>query len=283
LALGLGLLLGGTFGEQLIVKEQVQLLEGLEGRYTKAKAENARLKQEAIDLEGKSKQLKEAMAQVSDHYVHDRVPGKKVAILQLEPTDLSQLLTTLEKAGAIVTSTTKVTNAQFLYDSVGLTELGEAVGAADGMTAQARQKYLLERIVDELYGESGKSGVLTLLQAKNVLTVSGTMGTAPDQILLIGGAGEANRQRLIQFDVPLVRTLQERGLSVVGTELSDVAHSGVRYYREFGISTVDNIDQPVGLVALVDVLGGAKGHFGVKKTAEALLPKLSNAKEVSSP
>lgn len=282
LALGLGLLLGGTFGEQVIVKEQVQLLDRLEDRYTQAKAENVKLKQETVDLDMKGRQLLHVVSQVSDHYVRDRLPGKKVAILQLEPTDLSALLTTLEKAGANVTSTTLITNSRLLYDPAGLSELGQGLASTEGVTAQERQQRLLEGVVDSLYREGSDSTLLTELQEKQALTVNGTVQQAPDALILIGGAGDANRQRLLSLDVPLLKALQSRGLTVVGTEPSEAAHSGVRYYREHGVSTVDNVDQTTGLVALIDVLGGAKGHFGVKKTAEALLPKLTNAKEVSA-
>ncbi|WP_323372901.1 copper transporter [Tumebacillus lacus] len=282
LALGLGLLLGGTFGEQVIVKEQVQLLDRLEDRYTQAKAENVKLKQESVDLDTKGRQLLHVVSQVSDHYVQDRLPGKKVAILQLEPTELSALLTTLEKAGANVTSTTLITNSRLLYDPAGLSELGKGMAHAEGVTAQERQQRLLEGVVDSLYREGSDSTLLTELQEKQALTVNGTVAQAPDALILIGGAGDENRQRLLSLDVPLLKVLQSRGLTVVGTEPSEAAHSGVRYYREHGVSTVDNVDQTTGLVALIDVLGGAKGHFGVKKTAEALLPKLTNAKEVSA-
>lgn len=282
LALGLGLLLGGTFGEQVIVKEQVQLLDRLEDRYTQAKAENVKLKQETVDLDTKGRQLLHVVSQVSDHYVRDRLPGKKVAILQLEPTELSALLTTLEKAGANVTSTTLITNSRLLYDPAGLSELGKGMAPAEGVTAQERQQRLLEGVVDSLYREGSDSTLLTELQEKQALTVNGTVAQAPDALILIGGAGDENRQRLLSLDVPLLKVLQSRGLTVVGTEPAEAAHSGVRYYREHGVSTVDNVDQTTGLVALIDVLGGAKGHFGVKKTAEALLPKLTNAKEVSA-
>jgi len=282
LALGLGLLLGGTFGEQVIVKEQVQLLDRLEDRYTQTKAENVKLKQETSDLDSKGKQLQNVVAQVSDHYVRDRLPGKKVAILQLEPTDLSALLTTLEKAGANVTSTTLITNSRLLYDPAGLLELGVGIAPMEGVTAQGRQQRLLENLVDSLYREGSDSTLLTQLQEKNALTVNGTVQQEPDSLIMIGGAGDASRQRLLSLDVPLLKALQSRGLTVVGTEPSEAVHSGVRYYREHGLSTVDNVDQTTGLVALIDVLGGAKGHFGVKKTAEALLPKLTNAKEVSA-
>jgi hypothetical protein len=39
-----------------------------------------------------------------------------------------------------------------------------------------------------------------------------------------------------------------------------------------GLSTVDDIDQPAGRIALVLALTGAEGNFGFKSTADAPLP-----------
>jgi hypothetical protein len=282
LALGLGLLLGGTLGDKVIVKEQVQLLDRLEDRYTAVKAENAKLSQQSADSEQKREQLKQVVAQVSDHYVRERLAGKKVAILALEPIDLAAVMTTLEKAGANVTNTTLVTNSHLLLDLHALPELNEMLGVSDTAGQSVRQTKLAERLVANLFA-NGEDKLVGYLQENNAMTSSGVLGSRPDHVVLVGGAGERSRTRLYQFDVPLVKALQAQELTVTGAEQADIRYSGVKYFREFGVSTVDNIDQTTGLVALIDVLSGAKGHYGVKKTAEALLPKLAAAKEVSSP
>jgi hypothetical protein len=51
--------------------------------------------------------------------------------------------------------------------------------------------------------------------------------------------------------------------------------SQVPWYQDRGISTVDDLDDVAGLTALVYVLAGAKGDYGVKPIAEALVPRLA--------
>lgn len=60
---------------------------------------------------------------------------------------------------------------------------------------------------------------------------------------------------------------------VVGVEQTRSTPSAIEVYRRSGLSSVDNLDTPVGRVALALLLAGAReGHYGVKDTADAILP-----------
>lgn len=283
LALGLGLLLGGTLGQEALVKEQVQMLDRLENRYQQAKTENGQLSKKTTDLQAQSTQLQQVIAKMGHHYVRDRLVGKKIALLHMEPTNLSPLLNALEQAGAEVVSTVTVTNVSGLLDHQAQPEINPLLGLGDRFDPKVRQELLAEALVDELYQPSEDFRVVNLLQQGNVLTINGMVGAQPDAVILIGGATNETKSRLQHLDVPLLKALRNHGFAAIGAEQSKIAHSGVAHYGEAGVSTVDNLDQTTGLVALIDVLGGAKGHFGTKKTAEALLPQSTLAKEVSSP
>jgi hypothetical protein len=63
-------------------------------------------------------------------------------------------------------------------------------------------------------------------------------------------------------------------LTVVGTEGTGTDPSSIAWFTDRDLASVDNIDQLAGQVALVYVLGGAEGEYGVKDTADALLPDL---------
>jgi hypothetical protein len=62
--------------------------------------------------------------------------------------------------------------------------------------------------------------------------------------------------------------------SIVGVEMKTSDPSQVPWYQARGISTVDDVDDVAGETALVYVLAGAKGDYGVKPIAEALVPRL---------
>ena len=62
------------------------------------------------------------------------------------------------------------------------------------------------------------------------------------------------------------------GVPAVGVELSGEPSSQVAWYKEKRLSSVDDLDTLAGQAALVYALAGDHGTFGVKSTAESLLP-----------
>jgi hypothetical protein len=59
----------------------------------------------------------------------------------------------------------------------------------------------------------------------------------------------------------------------VGVETTTATPSAIDAYRRSGLSSVDNVDAAVGRVALALLLaGGREGHYGVKDSADAILP-----------
>ena len=59
---------------------------------------------------------------------------------------------------------------------------------------------------------------------------------------------------------------------VVGVETRDTDPSQIPFMTRHGLPTVDDLDLVAGRTALVYVLLGADGQFGVKDTADKLLP-----------
>ena len=65
------------------------------------------------------------------------------------------------------------------------------------------------------------------------------------------------------------------GVPTVGVELTGTAPSQVPWYKERGISSVDDLDDLAGQAALDYALAGYRGTFGTKSTADSLLPSVT--------
>jgi hypothetical protein len=76
------------------------------------------------------------------------------------------------------------------------------------------------------------------------------------------------------FEEGLVSGLESTGLQTVGVEEQGTDPSQVGWYGDHKMSSVDSVDLPGGRLALVFVLNGEKGKYGIKGTADAPLPKL---------
>jgi hypothetical protein len=92
-----------------------------------------------------------------------------------------------------------------------------------------------------------------------------------DAVVLYRADGQRDNQSE-RFDTALVEGLRGTGMPVVGVERSEEDPSQIPFYVRAGLSTVDDVDQPAGRIALVLTLAGASGNYGFKSTADAPLP-----------
>jgi hypothetical protein len=75
----------------------------------------------------------------------------------------------------------------------------------------------------------------------------------------------------------LVHGVTGARVPIVGVELSSTEPSQVPWYQSKGISSVDDLGTTAGKAALAYVLAGSRGSYGVKGTANALLPAVLGA------
>lgn len=71
-----------------------------------------------------------------------------------------------------------------------------------------------------------------------------------------------------EFEHGLIRGLRVDNVPVVGVETTESDPSQVEWFKEQDMSSVDDLDDPLGRAALVFALAGERGHFGVKSTAD---------------
>ncbi len=79
-----------------------------------------------------------------------------------------------------------------------------------------------------------------------------------------------------RLEAGLLDGLRSTGLPVVGIETSTADPSSIGLYSDHGMTSVDDVDLTAGQVALAYGLAGSKGAFGIKPSADRLLPVLSS-------
>ncbi len=76
------------------------------------------------------------------------------------------------------------------------------------------------------------------------------------------------------FETGLIAGVNAVGVPAVGVELSNAEPSQIPWFKSQGISSVDDLDTLAGQAALIYALTGLHGAFGVKPTADSLLPSV---------
>ena len=87
--------------------------------------------------------------------------------------------------------------------------------------------------------------------------------------------GSAREERdTDQLESELVAGMTDTKVPVVGVETTDTADSSITFFDANASASVDNVDELPGKVALVYTLDCAQGNYGVKDSADSLLPDL---------
>ncbi len=267
LALGIGILIGVSFGDDVVSGTSERLEESLQGDLEQARGE-------LDDLRVELSRQQLFAERVYPVLVGGRLRGQRVALIALGglPDDVaSDVEAALDPTGARLGEVAVVRqppDMRALSDAARETAFGPLRGNRARTDALARTLgrqlvrggALLARVEEELLSRSSGSprGIDDVVLVRN----------PPD-----GLEGE-EAERTERFEAALLRGLQATQLPLVGVERSDTEATSVGVFDSRGISTVDNVDAVAGRLAMVSVLLGAEGNFGVKESADQLLPDL---------
>ncbi|HEY5192665.1 MAG TPA: copper transporter [Solirubrobacteraceae bacterium] len=80
-----------------------------------------------------------------------------------------------------------------------------------------------------------------------------------------------------EFESGLIEGATAAGVPTVGVELTSTEPSQIPWYKAENMASVDDLDAPAGQAALAFALAGDHGAYGVKPTANSLLPHVAGA------
>lgn len=83
---------------------------------------------------------------------------------------------------------------------------------------------------------------------------------------------EQDKKSTNEFNSGLIEGAIAAGVPVVGVELTTTEPSQIPWYKAENLASIDDLDTVAGRAALALALSGDHGAYGVKSTADALLP-----------
>lgn len=271
LALAVGIVIGVAIGDSNLVSSAKN------GIVANLNSEVSGARKQAEQLQVK---LTEEEAFANGLYplaVHDLLSGRSIGLVFLgassDPAD-GLVRSAVTRAGGNLTVVAAVrepldlsaiaqeavgTHYAALAGSTALIErFGKLVGRQLVSGGQAVDRELLSRVRAGLM--SAFDGQLGRLEGLVVVRADPT-GMTPEQT----AASAA-------FETGLLSGVAAVGVPAVGVELSGTEPSQITWYKSKNVSSVDDLDAQAGQAALAYALAGAHGAFGVKPTADSLLP-----------
>lgn len=276
LALGIGILIGSIIlGNDTLVKQQQQLTRKLEIQIEELRKKNEAIQVQINNLEMSNNVKEQFEKQSLPFLVEGRLSKYQLAIIEINNHRfLPELTETLKMSGATVLSTTTV----FPDFNFNQEEIQTFLGQKD-----LTPEFITMRLANEI-GKSIITGnnqnLINFLSTQDLVKVTGQYGIPLNGVIIIGESQEQKTSESATFDLLLIDYFLKQKISVFGVEETKVNHSSMKAYQRKGITTLDNIDTIPGQVALILAIEGNPGHFGVKPTAQSLLPVLDKNEKV---
>ena len=267
IALAIGILIGAEFGGDALTNTRRDLERSLVGNLQDARSR-------ADELNADLNRSDEFGERVYPVLTRGRLEGRRYAILALgglpspvteeveaalaptggrlvgvgvvrEPVDVNGLAEDLSKTRF----------AELRTDSDSITELGTGLGrqlVRGGTLPEVVRSHLFSRASGNF---GGLDGVIVVRDQ-------------PEEM------GTAQREKTSQFETALMSGITGTKRPAVGVETSSDDSSSISFFQSNGLASVDDVDLTAGKLATVFALLGADGSFGVKGSADQLLPDL---------
>lgn len=275
LALGIGIFIGFMFDAQKIIVTQKQdIVSQLEERFNYLKGENEELKEDLVNLKRQNSYYEEFSRIIFADLLKDRLKDINVAIIETNDDYIySNIAKVLKMAGANVESITTIKD-NILTNENGFIKIIENI-EENNITQKEPYKIAIEKLINSIV--NGKDiNTLFYLNDMDIIDIQGNYITPVDYIIIAGGAEKEDLNKIKKIDWSIIDYCKKVNIPIIGVEKEIVKFSYIEEYKKARISTVDNVDSVIGQVSLILAMEGKPGNYGIKKSAESLMPSLSS-------
>jgi hypothetical protein len=266
LALGIGVLLGVAIGENGVVSGASKDLEkSLRGDLNNARSRNSDLHRQLAIRDEYEQQAYEPL-------VKDLLSGWRVGVVAMGTLPggyASQLNDAIEPAGATVDSVSVIQSPL---------PLGRLASEMKGTKLERLDRSMdqLERFGKRIGRQLVNGGDLVGRLRHDLFSGSRGEYRGLDGIAYVregNGLDGRDKQARDRFEIGLLEGFKETNVGLAGAEATQTDPSQAGFLADEGVASVDDLDLTPGKTAVVWVFAsGATGKFGVKDSAQHLLP-----------
>lgn len=267
LALAIGILIGAEFGGDALTNTRRNLENSLVGNLQDARSEADELSSEL----GRSNEFAE---RVYPALTRDRLDGKRIAIVALGglPGELTQAVEeALAPTGGRLVGVGVVrepVDVNGFADDLSKTRFFDLRTNPDALTA----------LGTGLGRQLVIGGTLPEVVRGHLFSrASGSFG-ALDGVIVVRNQpqdmGPVQKTKAGQFESALLSGITATRTPAVGIETTSTEPSSISFFQGNDLSSVDDVEDPAGKLAMVFAMLGTEGSFGVKGSADRLLPDL---------
>lgn len=267
IALAIGILVGAEFGGDALNSTRRDLEHSLVGNLQDARSR-------VDELNGELNRADEFGARVYPVLTRDELEGWRIAIVALGelPGDVTEHV-----EEALAPTGARLVGVGVVREPVDVNGLAEALARTRFANLRADPDALTE--LGTGLGRQLVIGgtLLGVVRGELFARASGSFG-ALDGVIVVRDQpeemGPVQDGKADQLEEALMSGITATRIPAVGVETTGADSSSVSFFQSNDLASVDDVDLTAGRAALVFALLGADGSFGVKGSADQLLPDL---------
>lgn len=264
IALGIGIVIGFSMNSEKFVQKQFQQqLILIDKNLTNLKKENERLLKEIDEYQSVISQKDKINKVLFNAYLKCGKPNSNLTII-VTSSDYSynELIDFLKENGIKIAKIIKFKSSFTNSSMQNITS-----NFSDNLS------------VDDLFKEIAiysvfniKTSHIDTLIEKRFIEENRFNNNISDTVIIAGGNTLQNNY-FNNIDKRIINFLKDiDDLNVIGIQQSYSEANYCEFYKNMGLSSVDNIDELSGKIALIELIRGNVGNFGTKKEANSLIP-----------
>jgi len=267
LALAVGILIGAEFGGDALTNTRKDLEHSLVGNLQDARSR-------ADELSAQLNRSNEFGERVYPVLTRERLQGRRVGIVALGGLPGG---VTGDVEDALAPTGARIVGVGVVREPVDVNGLAGDL-AKTRFADLRRNPDALSELGTGLGRQLVLGGVLPeVVRSQLFSRASGTFG-ALDGVIVVRNQpldmGPVQRAKANQLEAALMNGMTATRTPVVGVETTTTEPSSVSFFQGNDLSSVDDVDLTAGRLAMVFAMLGAEGSFGVKGSADRLLPDL---------
>lgn len=267
LALAIGILIGAEFGGAALNNTRKDLERSLIGNLQDARSR-------ADQLSGELGRANDFAERVYPVLVHNRLASRRIGIVALGglPSNVSSAI-----EAALGPTGARLVGVGVVREPVDLRSLAGDL-AKTRFADLRRNPEAVTALGAGIGRQLVRGGTLVeLVRSSFFSRASGNFGRLDGVIVVRDqpeGMGPVQHAAAARLESALMRGITATRRPAVGVETSTAEPSSVSFFQGNSLSSVDDVDMVAGRVAMVFAMLGAEGSFGVKGSANGLLPDL---------
>lgn len=277
LALGIGMLVGtaliGNNVNDVIVDQQNKMFEQMKTDLYKMRYDNKTAKEEIALYKSSLELDREFNRAILPVLTAGKLEDKKIAVIISDNSNLhNEWIETLKVAGANITSVTSILEINNLQNDIKRKLIATKLMMNDTTFSKVTKELSVELAAGIYCGQNMEN--LNYFEHMGIIKLSGSYGDPVDCVIIVGGSNNKKPEQSENVDSPIINYFIKNNIPVLGVENSDAKYSYMKQYQKQRITTIDNVDMASGQYSLIMAVAGSGGNYGIKNTAQRLIPVL---------